>query len=460
MTRWTTLPLRLRLTLVFAVGTAVTLGAVSVFVYLRTASDLLETVDAGLKSRAAILVVDTEAHGPASVDVGTGLIERDEAFAQVADAAGVVVRSNDIVQGTELLPPSVLHSLTGPAFFDRSVPRIDNTSRVFAVPVHTPTGRAFVVVGTSLQDRADQLLQLAFTLGIGAPIAVLLLSLAGWLLAGAALAPVERMRREAAAISSTDPRGRLTLPPAADEITRLGSTMNEMLDRIQASVEAERRFVDDASHELRTPLSILKAELDLALARERTPEELRAALHSAAEETDHLVRLAEDLLVLARAHDGRLPVRGTRVDLRELLDGIVDRHRPRAADAGVSVQVEAPSTIVCVDEVRLRQALDDLLDNAERYTPRGKQITVAGMVDGTSIRLTVQDGGPGFSDDLLSRAFEPFVGGVDGERGERRGSGLGLAIVRVIAQAHGGRVAAENLPGGGAGLTMTIQDLA
>ncbi len=409
MTRWTKLPLRLRLTLVFAVGTAVTLGAVSVFVYLRTAADLLDTVDAGLRSRAAILMVDARAHGLGSVDVGTGLIERDEAFAQVADGTGIVVRSNDIVQGTAMLAPSVLRSLTGPTFFDRSIPRIDNLSRVFAVPVPTPSGRAFVVVGASLQDREDQLLQLAFTLGVGAPIALLLLSLAGWWLAGAALAPVERMRREAAAISSSDPEGRLTLPPANDEITRLGATMNEMLDRIQASVQAERRFVDDASHELRTPVSILKAELDLALAHERSPEELRAALLSAAEETDHLVRLADDLLVLARAYDGRLPIRGRVTDLRDLLSGITARHRSRASAAGISVEVDAPVVQVCVDGERLRQAIDDLLDNAVRFTPRGGTIVISGSAGGGSIALAVTDNGPGFSDHDLSRPFEPFV---------------------------------------------------
>ena len=140
------------------------------------------------------------------------------------------------------------------------------------------------------------------------------------------------MRREAAAISSSDPESRLTLPPADDEIQRLGITLNAMLDRVQGSVERERRFVDDASHELRTPLSILKAELELALARPRTSDELTAAIRSASAETDHLVRLAEDLLVLARSHDGRLPVRGETIDLRALLDRIAERHR-LAADS-------------------------------------------------------------------------------------------------------------------------------
>lgn len=459
MRRWATLPIRVRLTLVFAVCTAVTLVMVGVFVYVRTAADLLETVDAGLRSRAAILVVDARKNGPANVNVGSGLIEADEAFAQIVDASGAVVRSNEIVLGTAMLPADAVRSLQVPAFFDRRLPGIDNITRLFAAPAQTPSGRAVVVVGSSLQDRADQLLQLAVTLAIGAPIAVVLISIAGWLLAGAALRPVERMRREAAAISSSDPEGRLTLPPADDEITRLGATMNAMLDRIQVSVERERGFVDDASHELRTPLSILKAELDLALARPRTPEALTAALKSAAVETDHLVRLAEDLLVLARSHDGHLPVRGQATDLQDLLGTIVARHRAAAEHAGMELLVDARPAAICVDVARLRQALDDLLDNALRYAPSGGRVQVTGAVDNGAIHLVVEDSGPGFSADVLSRAFEPFVRSSEGGDGDRGRSGLGLAIVRVIAEAHGGSVRAENLLTGGARLTMTVRDL-
>ena len=454
-----TLPLRQRLTLVFAVGTAITLAVIGVFVYLRTAADLLDTVEAGLRSRAAILVVDARKSGPASVDIGSGLIEPDETFAQVADATGEIVRSNDIVREAAMLPNAVIRSISAPTFFDRDLSGIDNVSRLFAVPVQTPEGRVVVIVGSSLQDRADQLLQLAVTLGIGVPIAVLLLSLAAWWLAGAALAPVERMRSEAAAISSADLHGRLSLPPVDDEITRLGATMNDLLDRIQASVETERRFIDDASHELRTPLAILRTELDLALARERSPDELRAALRSASEETDHLVRLAEDLLVLARAHGGRLPVRGMPADLRSLLEDIAGRHRPRASGAGVAIDVDAPSAAVSVDQVRVRQAIDDLLDNAVRHTPPEGAVTVAGTIEPGTISLSVTDSGPGFSADVLSRVFEPFVVDLDAEREGKDGAGLGLAIVRVIAVAHGGSVHAENVPGGGARVTMTIAEL-
>ena len=459
MKRWTRLPLRPRLALVFAAGTTLVLVAVGVFVYQRSAADLLDTVDAGLRSRAAILVADVRRHGTALANVGSSLIESDEAFAQIADAGGTIVQSSDIVRGTPLLSSAVLTSLERPTLFDRIVPGIDNTSRVLAVPVSLSTGRVIVLVGSSLQDRADQLLQLAVTLGIGAPVALILISLAGWLLAGAALRPVERMRREAAEISMTDPTTRLTLPVADDEILRLGVTLNAMLDRIQASIERELRFVDDASHELRTPLSILKAELDLALARPRSSGELEAALRSASEETDHLVRLAEDLLVLARAHGGRLPMQGERTDIRELLQGIARRHESRATAAGVEIAVEAPRAFAYVDSARLRQAVDDLLDNAVRHTPRGGRIQVSGERDEGFVRFAVRDTGPGFSSEALQRAFEPFArdGGVEADGG---GSGLGLAIVRVIAEAHGGSAHVENMPDGGARVSLVVRDLA
>jgi signal transduction histidine kinase len=445
--------------LVFAVCTAVTLVTVCVFVYVRTAADLLETVDSGLKSRAAILVVDARKNGPSNVNVGTGLIEPDESFAQIVDPSGNIVQSNEIVAGTAMLPAGVARSLRIPTFFDRRLPGIDNVTRVFAVPVDTPLGRSVVLVGTSLQDRADHVLQLVVTLAIVTPIALILISTAGWLLAGGALRPVERMRREAAAISSSDPESRLTLPPADDEITRLGATMNAMLDRIQGSVERERRFVDDASHELRTPLSILKAELDLALSRPRSPDELTAAIRSAAAETDHLVRLAEDLLVLARSHDGHLPVRGQTTDLREMLGTIAERHRPAAVQAGVELSIDAPPRDICVDVARLRQALDDLLDNALRHAPPGGRVRVTGVVADGGIHLVVEDSGTGFSAEVISRAFEPFFRGSGDGNGDRGRSGLGLAIVRVIAEAHGGSVRAENLPAGGARVSMVVRDL-
>ena len=456
MKRWSRMPLRTRLTVACAVGTTVVLGSVGIFAYLRMAATLLETTDAGLRSRAEILAADIRANGPTLTNVGSQLIERDEAFAQVADASGRIVQSSSIVADAPLLPPATIRSLLAPQLFDRSIPGIDNVTRLLAVPVKTSGGSFVVLVGSSLQDRADQLLQLAATFAIGGPVALAVLSLIGWLLAGAALRPVERMRTEAADISTAAATRRLTTPETDDEISRLGQTLNRMLGRIQESVEIERRFLDDASHELRTPLGILRSEVDLALSRNRSIGELEAALRSISEETDHLARLADDLLLLSRAHEGKLSIHAESVSLRDVVASACARFEPAAERAGVGIEVDVPNDPVSIDRVRLRQALDNLLANAMRHTGSGDTIRVAGgCVDGW-IRLVIQDTGPGFQDEDLPHAFEPFVrGAYDGEA-DRNGAGLGLPIVRAIAEAHGGSATAENRREGGARITLEI----
>jgi two-component system, OmpR family, sensor kinase len=453
MRRWTSLPIRVRLTILFAVGSAIVLAATGVFVYARSGADLLDATDAGLRSRADILAAEIRADGVPALNGGASLIERDEAFAQIADPSGAIIRSSTIVGNSPLLPAETIRALTGPQFFDQRIPGIDNVTRVLAFPMDGPDGTVTVIVGASLQDRQDQLLQLAATLAIGGPIALALISWAGWLLAGATLRPVQRMQREAATISSTDLDRRLTPPPAGDEVSQLAATLNAMLDRIQASFERERRFVDDASHELRTPIAILKAELDLATARARTPEELESALRSASEEAEHLARLAEDLLVLSRANGGKLSVHRARTSLLALLEEAADHFAARAAKTGQRIAVSAPADEVEIDPLRLRQAVDDLLDNAIRHAPPGGTIEVSGAVDGPVVRVSVGDSGRGFAPGFLPHAFEPFA-----RRDARRngGAGLGLAIVRAIAQAHGGTVAAANRPNGGAVVTMTL----
>lgn len=363
-----------------------------------------------------------------------------------------------MIAGSSLLSPAVIRSLNHPEVFDRRIPGIDNVTLVLAVPVEASGVRSTVMVGSSLQDRRDEMLQLAATLAIGEPVALLLISFAGWLLAGAALRPVERMRQQAATISTTDLDRRLSTPDADDELARLGVTLNDMLDRIHESVENERRFLDNASHELRTPLGILKAELDLALSRARGTDELLAALRSASEETDHLARLAEDLLVLSWAHGGRLTVHPVDTPLSELIESVCKRCGPRAASARVRIEAQAPEATVRVDPVRIRQALDNLLDNALRHAHSGGLIRVSGEQNDGLLRLAVEDTGSGFPPAFLERAFQPFARGASSkDRGS--GAGLGLAIVRSIAEAHGGTAQAENRPGGGARVTLLLPGL-
>ena len=297
-------------------------------------------------------------------------------------------------------------------------------------------------------DRDDVLAGLVTTFAIGSPAAVLVASVLGYVLAGVALRPVEAMRARAAEVSLAPGDERLPLPAARDEIRRLGETLNGMLDRLSRSFERERRFVADASHELRTPVAVLKTELEGALRAGDHAPEVRAALVAAVEECDHLAQLADDLLVIARSSEGRLPVRPEPIAVEELLEGVRARFADRASEHGRAIRVHAGAERVTADPLRLRQALGNLVDNALRHGVG--EVTVAARAgDDGSVVLEVSDEGPGFAPDIADRAFERFARG-DAAR-TRGGTGLGLAIVRAIAEAHGGTASIE-----GAGVRLWL----
>jgi len=449
-------PLRLRLTLAFAVAMAVVLSALGVFLYVRLGAELLRSIDMGLRPRAEVITAGLGENGAGGfTDQPNDLIDADEAFAQVLDPSSpnAIVDTSQGVAGSPLVPVADLRTITQPTFLDRRVPGLDDQARLLVVPAG---GGRFVVVGAILSDRQEALDRLLVLFAIGGPIALLLTSAAGWVLAGAALRPVERMRREAAAISVSEPERRLPVPDTGDELARLATTLNEMLERLQESFGRERRFVDDASHELRTPLGVLKAELDLAVSRERSPQEMEDTIRRASEETDRLARLAQDLLVLSRARGGKIPVHREEVDLREVLEDACRDHRERGRAAGVDLRVRAPNDPVRVDPARLRQAVENLVDNSLRHAPAGGTIEVDAEIDDTGVSVSVRDSGPGFPPAFLARAFEPFARG-EPDAGDPSGAGLGLAIVRAVAEAHGGSSAAENPLGGGALVTLRLR---
>jgi signal transduction histidine kinase len=456
MTGWTRLPIRVRLTVAFAVGLALSLAVLGSFVYVRTGSVLLAAEDAGLKYRAEVIAADVRAGNPSLAAVEATLIEGDESFAQIADSSGDILDSSPNVSAGGLLPAVVIRSTGRPTFFNRRVPGIDNTSRLLLVPVDTARGRFVVLVGTSLQDRRDSLVQLAASLGIGGAVALGLISFIAWMVVGGALRPVERMRRQAADISASDAARRLSVS-GADEIALLGATLNAMLDRIEESLDRERRLIDRASHELRTPLAIQRMDLELALSGPQTAQELQDALRSVSEENDHLIRLAEDLLLLSRARDGELSVKRVWVSLAEVLEEARRRNLGRALDAGVRLEVSAPAEVVPVDPGWLRQAIDNLVENALRHTPPGGLIELSAERAGADVLLVVEDSGSGFSEELLGHAFEPFARSGLGAARPADGAGLGLAVVRAIAEAHGGRAKAVNRPEGGARVTLELR---
>jgi two-component system, OmpR family, sensor kinase len=316
-------------------------------------------------------------------------------------------------------------------------------TRLLALPYGSaggPQASNVLVLGASLADREEALDGLLAQLVIGGPIALLLASGAAYLLAGAALRPVEAMRARASQISAETAAQRLPLPDSHDEIFRLGETLNAMLGRLDEGLRRERRFVADAGHELRTPLALLQTELELALRRPRSPEELEGALRSASEEVDRLTRLAEDLLVLASSEDGALPLRVAELSPRDVLESVAKRFATRAGGHGRGLEVAVQSdTTFTGDRLRLEQAVGNLVDNAFRHG-EGSVRLEAGREDGRTV-LRVRDEGKGFPPEFLPHAFERFTR-ADESR-PRGGAGLGLAIVDAVARAHGGEARVE-----------------
>ncbi len=324
----------------------------------------------------------------------------------------------------------------------------DEPLRFVGTTVADGSGR-IVVVATPIAELADAERAL---LAIFGPVALAGSAFAG--LAGASisrrgLAPLARMAAEADAIGAYDLSQRLPVPARRDEIRQLGSTLNRMLDRLEAAVQRERDFAAEASHELRTPLAILRAEVELA--RAVAEPAAREGLDSALEEIDRLAAVVEDLLLLARAGAAAALDRRQMVDLGALTSAAVQRFDTVARARGVTLVASGTVTINGKASA-IERALANLVDNALRHTPRGGAVNIlAGPTTGGAV-LVVRDSGPGAEAQALPTLFDRYTPAAS-----RPGSaGLGLSIVAAVAASHGGGVRARNLPEGGLEITVEL----
>jgi two-component system OmpR family sensor kinase len=453
-------PIRLRVAAAFALAMAVVLAATGWLLYMRLDSQLSLALDRGLRLRAQDLAAVIRGPGaPLARANGAPFIEPGEAFAQLVDSRGRVLDATRPLRSAPLLNADERHAaLRSATFADRSsVPGLDEPARLLATPVVRRGERLVLVVGATRGDADETLASLRYELLIAGPIALALATLAGYLLAGISLRPVESMRRRAAEISAETPGERLPVPQTGDEVEQLGKTLNAMLARLEAAVERERDFVADAGHELRTPLALLRTELELASRHAESVDELKEAVRASSEEVDRLAQLAEDLLLIARADRGKLRLQLERLDAGELLNSVASRFEWRAQETERPLgSAAAPGVHVLGDRIRLEQALANLVDNALRHG-RGEVRLAAAVTDGR-VELHVIDDGSGFPTEFLARAFERFARPDEARTGAS--SGLGLAIVRVIAEAHGGTAHVRNNDHGGADAWIVLPSVA
>ncbi len=450
----------------FAVATAIVFSIAGYIFVAETNHSINVSVDSSLIQRAPFVMRmlltrqfddNRPAYFPAHTLPSGGygppmgqLLERNGKQVTVVNSIGIA--------GTHplLSLEQMTKATSGQLFADVNIASLHGEARLLADPVTSSTyGQGYnhgvAVVGISLgTGPATERRILDGILLLMVPVS-LLAGLAAWILAKFALRPVEVMRSRAEEISSHDSSARLPVPKAKDEISALGHTMNDLLERLQNALIAQRSFISDASHEIRTPIAILQTELELANRPGRTIEELRESVQNALDESQRVSRVARDLLLLASSDEHRLVPERRPVEVARIVKDAVAavQNRPEVVGKDIKLHYNInPDTVgatIFVDPDLVRRAVDNLIDNALRFAPQGSSITADLYSNNNEVIVAVSDEGPGFPVDFLPHAFDRFAR-PDGARARNDGgTGLGLAIVQSIVEAHGGWARAENI---------------
>ncbi|MDQ2729369.1 MAG: ATP-binding protein [Actinomycetota bacterium] len=450
-------------TVVAVILASIGLGLFTVLVH----RSLRGSLDASLQARAAPVVAAVGAPGVPDLPTVVGV--RAAGAHTIAprgfDAVTFVLRPGGAVAAEQPggLPASLFArsrasgpgSGSGSTFLTTSI--AEEHYRVLLSAVTRPDGVWVVGVGSDLAAVTNTAGEAIHQLLVAVPAFIVLAALGAWLLSGAALRPVERMRADAETIGERDLGTRISVPGTADELARLARTFNALLDRLRRSVDRQRDLVADAGHELRTPLAVLRTELELADRPDRSREQLADAITHARFEVERLTRLAEDLLFLARADGSARLAQPAEVDVVAILGGATRASRAHADATGVTLSVDAPGELVAwADPDGLRRAVDNLVANALAATPAAGRIVLSARTDGGELAVSVADTGTGFAPGLLSEAFSRFRRADASRSTASGGAGLGLAIVAEIAAAHGGLATAVNNAGGGATVTLHL----
>ncbi len=445
--------MKLRTRLAWTYGIAVTIAVAIVAVVSFTAIDrtLRGSLDARLATTASAVA--------ALVDVRNGALlfdaeDREQMIGALAPAmSGAVFTRNGapFVTSTASTPAEILRAARRGVYAAVPVTAIDRGQRlrVSCRPIARGSiiyGHACVWESAAYIDDVDRDAILAIALSAAlAGGAVVVLSAT---LARRALAPLHAFSDLATEIEAHD-LSRRVRHGGEDELGRLGSAFDRMLDRLESAFARQRRFTADASHELRAPLAVIRAEADAALEGEPATAQYRSALQTIVSEVERIDAIVDALLLAARADSARLHFEP--VDLAAIAALLTERFAGAAAQRGVSIAVRGESALISGDARALERAFAGILHNAIEFAAHQAELETAR--EGNCVRFTVRDDGPGFSSDALAHAVQRFWRGA---RGGRDGTGLGLAIADAVVQAHGGELLLANQPGGGASVSVIM----
>jgi heavy metal sensor kinase len=451
---------RTRLTLWYAGVLALSLVVFAFLVYYASARTFYEQQDESLHSTAQTVVSAyleelAEVHSAAQANqVVLAEIAFPDRYVEVVDPAGNVVAWSSNLNGRALsVPPQTCLEARAKGLSYVSL----NNLRVAVVPLSTTQELGFAAVAEPLSVIDEGLRRLRRDFFAGVPIILLLASAGGYFLARKSLSPIALMNRQTRRITAENLSSRLDVMKARDEVGSLATTINDLLARLEFSFNEQQRFVADASHELRTPLAILRGETEVALERDRRPDEYQQSLTLIRDEAERLTRIVEDLFLLARRPVDAPVVRTERLSLNQMVDECVRAARVLAARKNLRLNTDARETVTLSgDDELLKRMLLNLLDNAVKYTPEGGAISVELTVPNGNARIVVRDSGMGITEAEQARVFDRFYR-VDKARSRALGgAGLGLSIAEWIVKAHGGTILVESSPGKGSAFVVDL----
>jgi two-component system OmpR family sensor kinase len=460
------MPLRVRLTLWYGTALALVLIIFSVVLYAITARSLRDTVDESLEDTAMTAVRSLEERGFLPLINEEELLSqfpeltRIDKFFQIFSPSGTItIRSPNIKQHEVPLSRTALDAaFAGQKIFESAKYPKEPPLRLISVPIMYRGNLLYIVqVGTSMESVGETLQRFLVLLVVAIPIALAVSLAGGWFLAGRALRPVDKITLAAQRIAAGDLSQRLSIPAAHDEIGRLAATFNNMIGRLDTSFRQIRQFTSDASHELRTPLTVMKGETDLVLRRPRLLDDYKSVLESNLEEIDRMTRIVDELLFLSRADMGEVRVESLPVAMESLVEDIHRQAKLLAQDRNIDVLLGTVMPVVVQgDDLRLRELLLNLVENAMKYSHPGGKVEISLLNDGREARLSVTDQGIGIAPADHKKIFQRFFR-TDVARGHtKKGTGLGLAICAWIAELHKGRVGVKSDLGQGSTFTVVL----
>lgn len=461
------LPIKWRLTLWYGLILTSILVVFTSSVYVYFKNSLQKNIDSKIKSIGEVLsssITETHESNPTVFGNFENYLENvlgkkpKGKFIQIMDTSGRIgAKMNDIE--TETLPTSfgaLEQALQGETVYE-TVENVKPRIRMVTIPIlERKKVTSIVQVGTSLEDFDETMKRLFLILIISIPTSISVTTVLGYFLAKKALRPVDQIRRTAVKISSSNLDERIDIGGRRDELSRLAKTFNEMISRLKDSFQRVNQFSIDVSHELKTPLTIIKGQTEVALRKDRTPDDYRGILSSNLEEVNRMNRIIEDLLLISKADSKNVVLNTEDIAIRDLIAGVCVDMKVFAENRGIELAVkELDDVRLKGDELKLRRMLLNIIENGIKYTPDGGRVEVSSSLNNGCVEINIKDNGSGIPEDDLKYIFDRFYRG-DKSRKRQSGSGLGLSISKWIAEAHNGVIKAESRTTEGSSFTIKL----